>query len=410
MNFKLPTQIMLAMLFGVVVGVLFKEQTFIFSAFLEPIGNVFIRLLKMIIVPIIFSSLVVGVVSLGSVQSLGRLGTRTFIYYMVTTFMAVMIGLIVVNFIKPGIDSSIDLSLFSSNPIFEGVSHDVSFVSVITDIVPSNVISAIATENMLGIIFFSILFGTGLLALDVRGSSVKQFVEEFNLLFLKITDWIMKLSPIGVFALIATMVGQTGFAIFKPMAFYVATVLLAIIIHLLFTLSSILIIVARYSPITFFQKIFPAIATAFATDSSIASLPVTMECLEKNVGVSKKVVGFIAPLGATVNMDGTALYEAVAAVFIAQVVGIDMTITQQIIVMLMAILASVGAAGIPSAGLVTLVIVLKAVNLPLEGIGILLAVDRILDMFRTSVNIISDSCGALVIGRLEGEQFFDSEV
>ena len=405
MNFKLPTQIMFAMLLGVIVGILFREHALVF----EPLGNVFIRLLKMIIVPIIFSSLVVGVVSLGSVQSLGRLGMRTFLYYMVTTIMAVMIGLIVVNFIKPGFDTDVDLALFSSNPITDSIDHEVSVVSVITDIVPSNIISAIATENMLGIIFFSIIFGTALLSLDIKGGTVKQFIEEFNNLFLKITDWIMKLSPIGVFALIATMVGQTGFAIFKPVAFYVATVLIAIAIHLLFTLSSILIIVARYSPVTFFRKIFPAIATAFSTDSSIATLPVTMECLEKNVGVSKKVVGFIAPLGATVNMDGTALYEAVAAVFIAQVVGIDMTITQQIIVMLTAVLASVGAAGIPSAGLVTMVIVLKSVNLPLEGIGILLAVDRILDMFRTSVNIISDSCGALVIGRLEGEQFAAEE-
>tara|TARA_B100000131_G_scaffold85467_1_gene82407 strand:- start:208 stop:1401 length:1194 start_codon:yes stop_codon:yes gene_type:complete len=396
---------MFAMLLGVIVGILFREHALVF----EPLGNVFIRLLKMIIVPIIFSSLVVGVVSLGSVQSLGRLGMRTFLYYMVTTIMAVMIGLIVVNFIKPGFDTDVDLALFSSNPITDSIDHEVSVVSVITDIVPSNIISAIATENMLGIIFFSIIFGTALLSLDIKGGTVKQFIEEFNNLFLKITDWIMKLSPIGVFALIATMVGQTGFAIFKPVAFYVATVLIAIAIHLLFTLSSILIIVARYSPVTFFQKIFPAIATAFSTDSSIATLPVTMECLEKNVGVSKKVVGFIAPLGATVNMDGTALYEAVAAVFIAQVVGIDMTITQQIIVMLTAVLASVGAAGIPSAGLVTMVIVLKSVNLPLEGIGILLAVDRILDMFRTSVNIISDSCGALVIGRLEGEQFAAEE-
>ena len=220
MNFKLPTQIMFAMLLGVIVGILFREHALIF----EPLGNVFIRLLKMIIVPIIFSSLVVGVVSLGSVQSLGRLGTRTFLYYMVTTIMAVMIGLIVVNFIKPGFDTDVDLALFSSNPITDSIDHEVSVVSVITDIVPSNIISAIATENMLGIIFFSIIFGTALLSLDIKGGTVKQFIEEFNNLFLKITDWIMKLSPIGVFALIATMVGQTGFAIFKPVAFYVATV------------------------------------------------------------------------------------------------------------------------------------------------------------------------------------------
>ncbi|RAP31562.1 dicarboxylate/amino acid:cation symporter [Candidatus Marinamargulisbacteria bacterium SCGC AG-343-D04] len=401
MGNKLTTQILVAMVLGVVVGILFRES----AAFLQPVGDVFIRLLKMIIVPLVFSSLVVGVVSLGSVQNLGRLGTRTFFYYLVTTIMAVLIGLIVVNFIKPGVDTVIDLSAFHSPPAFASSSDSVTFLSVIIDIVPQNIINAISAENMLGVIFFSIVFGSALLSLSAKGEVLKSTIEDFNDVFLKITDWIMKLSPIGVFALLAALVGQTGFSIFKPIAFYVAAVLLSLFIHLFFSLSGILLVVVRYSPITFFKKMFPAIAMAFSTDSSIATLPVTMDCLEKNVGVSKKVVGFITPLGATVNMDGTALYEAVAAVFIAQVVGIDLPITQQLIIMITAILASVGAAGIPSAGLVTMVIVLKSVNLPLEGIGILLAVDRILDMFRTTVNVISDSCGALVIARFEGEQF-----
>ncbi len=408
MNYKLPTQIMIAMILGVITGILFRENAVIF----QPIGDIFIRLLKMIIVPLIFASLVVGVVSLGNVQSLGRLGTRTFFYYLTTTIMAVFIGLIVVNFVKPGVDTMIDLSFVKPNAIVKEVTNSgtqLSVISIITDIVPENIVNAVSTENMLGIIFFSIIFGAALLSLGAKGDFLRRIIEESNDVFLKITDWIMKLAPIGVFALLASMVGQTGFAIFKPIAFYVAAVFIALTIHLVFTLSGILVIIAQYSPIAFYKKIFPAIATAFSTDSSIATLPVTMDCLEKNVGISKKVVGFIAPLGATVNMDGTALYEAVAAVFIAQVIGMDMTLTQQLIIMLTASLASVGAAGIPSAGLVTMVIVLKSVNLPLEGIGILLAVDRILDMFRTTVNVISDSCGALVIAKIEGENFAESD-
>lgn len=406
MNFKLPTQIVISMILGVLTGVLLRENAVIF----QPVGDMFIRLLKMIIVPLIFSSLVVGVVSLGNVQSLGRLGTRTFFYYLATTVMAVLIGLIVVNFIKPGIGSTFDLSVINTSSVFtSSISDEVTFLSILVNIVPDNVVSAIVKENMLGIIFFSLVFGAALLSMEGEGNLLKDFVTQFNNVFLKITNWIMQLSPIGVFALLASLVGQTGFVIFKPVTFYVATVLIAIFIHLGVTLSGILIVIARYSPITFFKQIFPAIATAFSTDSSIATLPVTMDCLEKNVGISKKIVGFIVPLGATVNMDGTALYEAVAAVFIAQVFGIDMTLTQQLIIMLTAILASVGAAGIPSAGLVTMVIVLKSVDLPLEGIGILLAVDRILDMFRTTVNVISDSCGALVLSRFENERLNSSD-
>ena len=400
--FNLQTQIMIAMILGVISGVIFREHILI----IQPIGEIFIQLLKMIIVPLIFSSLVVGVMSLGSVQSLGRLGTRTFLYYLSTTVMAVLIGLIVVNFIQPCIGTNIELSHIDSNKLFnQDMVTDVSVVSILTDIVPSNVVSAVAKENMLGIIFFSLVFASALLALGSKVQHLKKVFEETNDIFLLITNWIMKLSPLGVYALLASLVGQTGLAIFKPITFYVAAVLIGLALHVFVTLSGILLIIVKYSPITFFKKIFPAIATAFSTDSSIATLPVTMECLEKNVGVSKKVVGFITPLGATINMDGTALYEAVAAVFIAQVVGIDMTLTQQLIIMLTATLASVGAAGIPSAGLVTMVLVLRSVNLPLEGLGILLAVDRVLDMFRTTVNIISDSCGALFVARLEGETF-----
>ena len=406
MKYKLTTQILVGMILGLIIGILFRENAIIF----KPLGDIFISLLKMIMIPLVFASLVVGVVNLGSVQSLGRLGTKTFVYYLSSTFMAVIIGLVMVNFIQPGIDTNINLSSFQteSQSIVQFSDETMSFVSVIIDIVPNNIFNAFSTENMLGIIFFSVIFGTGLLSLEKNGATLTKIIDEFNKVFLKITDWIMRLAPIGVFALMASMVGQAGFDVLKPILFYVATVLVALLIHFVFTLSGILLIIVKYSPITFFKKMFPAIATAFSTDSSIVTLPVTMDCLENNIGVSNKIVSFIAPLGATINMDGTALYEAVAAVFIAQIVGIDMTLTQQLIVMLTATLASVGAAGIPSAGLVTMVIVLKSVNLPLEGIGLLLPVDRILDMFRTSINVISDSCGSMVVARLEGETFSEN--
>ena len=408
MKKKLASAILISMIVGALTGILLRGDAIIF----EPIGIMFMQLLKMLIVPLVFTSLVVGILSLGSVKNLGKLGSRTFLYYMCSTTIAVMIGLVCVNFIQPGVDSY-QIEILSNNYekfLSSNNVEDFSVLSTVMNIVPSNIFKAIFNENMLGVIFFSIFIGYAFLSLENKSHKVASIIEELNSVFLKMTDWVMLLAPIGVFALVSSIVGQTGLNIFKPVALYVSTVIIALFLHLLITLIGSLVFITKYSPILFFKKIFPAIATAFSTDSSIATLPVTMDCLENEVGVSKKVVGFVAPLGATLNMDGTALYEAVAAVFIAQIFGIDMTLTEQIIIMLTASLASVGAAGIPSAGLVTMVIVLKSVNLPLEGIGILLPVDRILDMFRTTVNVISDSCGALLVGRIEGEVFNDEKV
>ena len=249
MNFKLPTQIVISMILGVLTGVLLRENAVIF----QPVGDMFIRLLKMIIVPLIFSSLVVGVVSLGNVQSLGRLGTRTFFYYLATTVMAVLIGLIVVNFIKPGIGSTFDLSVINTTSVFtSSISDEVTFLSVLVNIVPDNVVSAIVKENMLGIIFFSLIFGAALLSMEGEGNLLKDFVTQFNNVFLKITNWIMQLSPIGVFALLASLVGQTGFVIFKPVTFYVATVLIAIFIHLGITLSGFNVPLSSFSLVGIF--------------------------------------------------------------------------------------------------------------------------------------------------------------
>ncbi len=398
MKIKLHTQIFLGIVLGLFCGILLRENAVIF----QPIGDVFIRLLRMVVIPIIFSSLVVGVLNLGNVQSLGRLGAKTFIYYLTTTLAAVFIGLMVVNVIHPGWEADLQVT---SAILPENMQDKTLFLSdVLMNIVPENIFKAMVEGQTLGLIFFSIVFGCALLAIGKKAEAMAKMVESLNDVVLRITDWIMLLAPVGVFALMASLVGKIGLSAFKPLALYMATVIIALLIHALFTLSGILVFVGKYSPITFVKRIFPALATAFSTDSSIATLPVTMECLEKNVGVSKKITGFVAPLGATINMDGTALYEAVAVMFIAQVYGIDMTLTQQIIIALTATLASIGAAGIPSAGLITLVVVLKSVGLPLEGIGLLLAVDRILDMCRTTVNVMGDAVGALVVSRLEGER------
>lgn len=396
---KLHMQIFFGIVLGVFVGILFREHIM----FLEPIGDVFIRLLKMLIIPIIFASLVVGVMNLGTIQNLGRLGVKTFIYYLVTSLVSVSIGLIFVNIIQPGQGSALVLEPNSFD--VSQVNAPFSFLKVFMEIVPDNIVFAMANEKMLGVIFFSIIFGCALLSIDRRSKALSDVINGLNNVVLKITDWVMSLAPLGVFALTAVIVGKTGFSAFKPVAFYMLTVLLALGFHLAVVLLGALVFLGKYSPILFLKHMFPALATAFSTDSSVATLPVTMDCLEKDVGVSKKVVGFVAPLGATVNMDGTALYEAVAAMFIAQVYGIDLSLTEQLVVMVTATLASIGAAGIPSAGLVTMVVVLRAVNLPLEGIGLLLAVDRLLDMCRTTVNVFGDSCGAVIIARLEGERF-----
>ena len=276
-------------------------------------------------------------------------------------------------------------------------------VKIITDIVPENLFRSMAEDKVLSIIFFSLLFGVALSSVGDKAAPLIGLFEALNRVMLKITDWIMVLAPVGVFALVAYTVGTMGLGIMKSLAKYMVTVLLGLAIHGCVTLPILLAVFARYSPLRFIRDMLTAVLTAFSTASSAATLPITMECLEKNAKVSNKVASFVLPLGATINMDGTALYEAVAAMFIAQAYGISMPLWQQLIIMLTAALASIGAAAIPGAGLVTLVIVLKAVGLPLEGLAMILAVDRLLDMCRTAVNVWGDACGATVVARLEGE-------
>ena len=397
MKIKIHTQILIAIIAGVLSGLLLHEH----AVHLKILGDIFINLLKMIIVPLIMASMVTGIVSIGNIRNLGRIGIRTFLYYMATTLLAVAVGLILVNLLKPGAGAEL-----ASDNTFEASAHEVpSIGKTILDIVPKNLFKAMGEDKVLSIIFFSLLMGTALSSVGQSAKPLITLFDSLNDVMMKITDWIMRLAPIGVFALMAHTIGTTGLSVIKPLALYMTTVLVGLALHACLTLPALLMLFAKLSPLIFINHMFSAVATAFSTASSAATLPISMECLEKDVGVSNKVTSFVMPLGATINMDGTALYEAVAAMFIAQAYAIELTFAQQLIIVLTATLASIGAAAIPGAGLVTMVIVLRAVGLPLEGIGMILAVDRILDMCRTAVNVWGDSCGAAVIARLEGETF-----
>jgi proton glutamate symport protein len=396
LKLKVHTQILIAIVLGVIVGVLLGEK----AAHIKIVGDLFIRLLKAIIIPLILASMVAGIVSLGDVRKLGRIGLRTFIYYTVTTTLAVSVGLILVNLMRPGV--GVDIGTETAADLSGG--EVPSVLSIISDIIPANLFDAMAKDKVLSIIFFSLLLGVAISSIGEKGRPLVSLFEAFNTVMMKITDWIMRLAPFGVFALMAYTIGSMGLSVIKPLIVYMATVVLGLTIHACITLPVLLSSIGKYSPLKFIRDVFSAVATAFSTASSAATLPITMDCVQENTGVSNKVASFVLPLGATVNMDGTALYEAVAAMFIAQAYGIDLSIGQQLVIMLTATLASIGAAAIPGAGLVTMVIVLKAVNLPLEGIGMILAVDRILDMLRTAVNVWGDACGAAVIANLEGEQ------
>jgi Na+/H+-dicarboxylate symporter len=415
LKLKASTQILAAMVLGVLAGLLlgyfstspqYEDTAYAKIADnllskLDFVGTLFIKLLKMIIIPLILASLVSGVASLGDARSLGRLGGKTFLYYMCTTVIAVAIGLLLVNIVRPG--KRFDPENAPRTTI-ETESEPPSITSVLEDIVPENIVDAMAKSSVLSVIFFSILLGTAIISAGEKARPLAAFFESLNVVVMKIVGWIMALAPLGVFALMGRMVGTLGLSVMKPLAFHMLTVLLGLAIHGVIILPLLLQIFARYSPVRFFRDMFSAVLTAFSTASSSATLPITMECVEVNTGVSNRVASFVLPLGATVNMDGTALYEAVAAMFIAQAYGIDLSIGQQVVIMLTATLASIGAAAIPSAALVTMVIVLRSVNLPMEGIGMIWAVDRILDMFRTAVNVWGDSCGTAIIARMEGEQ------
>ena len=359
-------------------------------------ADLFIRLLRMIIVPLVMASLVSAAASLDT-RHLGRLGSLTLLYYTLTTLLAAGLGLLIVHLIQPGVGA-----VLQSGDLPKEIAERAppTFTDLLRNLIPANPVDAIARTDMLQIISFSLILGIALNLLGERGATVRRFFDEMLQLSMVIVGWVLRLLPVGVALLLARAIGQAGVEVFVPLAKYMASVLGGLLVHGFVVLPLLVWVLGGVSPWRFLAGISSAMLTAFSTSSSAATLPVTLRSVEQQLQVPSHISRFCIPIGATVNMDGTALYEAVAALFIAQVYGIALDLPQQLVVLFTATLAAIGAAGIPSAGLFTMVIVLQAVNLPLEGIGIILAVDRVLDMFRTMVNVEGDAGGAVIMTKL----------
>ena len=413
---QLHWQILIALMLALFAGLLSGEEGALFGitfySIYDFVGTLFLNALMMLVVPLIVSSIIVGIAGIGSSRALGSLGGKTLLYYLVSGLLAVLVGLAVVNIIQPGVDElgpvqeriglQADTSSFEAR-IAGKSAGDV--VDVFLRMVPTNVLAAAVQGQMLGVIFFSLLYGFFMTRIqEAYAEAQYNFWQGVFETMMKITDLVLKFAPIGVFALVARVVASTGFEAFVPLMWFFLSVVIALAIHFFITLPVLLRLVAGVSPWRHYRAMAPALFTSFSTASSAATLPLTMECVEKNAGVSNRTSSFVLPLGATVNMDGTALYECVAVMFIAQAYGIEIGFATQLLIVMLALLTSIGVAGIPAASLVAISVILTAVGLPLEGLALILAVDRILDMMRTSTNVFSDSCGAVIVGKLQGEQ------
>ena len=415
-----PARIFLALVLGVFVGALVPATaglgTLTTGAVFSFVGDLFLRLLQMVVVPLVATSIVTSVARLGRDHAFARLGAKTAGYYVLTTILASLVALVIFNLVQPGkVDAEVSAQLRAGIPgsveeVREGLDGKSTgdLADVIRRAVPVNILSA-ASDNreMLAVIFFALLFGffSGRLP-DGKREAFLNFWESANEVMLAITHAVMHVAPFGIFALIARNVQESGSAALGPLALFFACVAGGLLFHMFVTLAVLMRTLGGFRPWPHYRAMLPALLTAFSTASSSATLPVTMECVEKNAGVSPRVAGFTLPLGSTVNMDGTALYECAVVLFIAQLYGVSLDWTQQLLVVVLALLTSIGVAGIPAASLVAIVIILQALGLPLEAIAIVMATDRILDMMRTTVNVFGDTTAAVVIAASEGEKIY----
>jgi len=415
---QLYTKILIGLVLGAIMGGAagyFEIEPLqnLFSS-LEPLGTAFINLITMIVIPLVVASLLVGTASLGDLRKLGRIGGKTVAYYMTTTAIAVTIGLGLANIIKPGAGVSEttrdELAARYGGAAMESMSvaeNAPGWVETLMSIIPRNPVQAAAEMDLLSLIFFTICFGAALTVIrEDRRDAVLNFFHGINEASMVLINWIMELAPYAVFVLIAAVVSNFGFDLLQSLLLYTVVVVAGLLLHAFGTYAFALRFVARVKPLPFYKRIAAVPLLAFSTSSSNATLPLTIETAEEKLGVSNEVASFVLPLGATINMDGTALYQAVAVMFIAQIYGIDLSLADQLIVVLTATLASVGAAGVPSAGIITLIIVLNSVGMGQHvqaGIALILGVDRILDMIRTSVNVTGDLSCAAFIAKTEGE-------
>ncbi len=399
LKIKLHWQILIALVLAVFFGYYIPDGI----KYVSWMGEIFLTALKMVIIPLILSSIISGVTSMGGGKNLGRLGAKTLLYYISTSLIAILTGLLLVNVIRPGV--GVELGFSKS---VDGLTEKAGSINdILMRIVPSNIFESMVNGEILPIIFFAVFFGVFISQTQNKyREMLTTFFDAFFEVMMKMTMFIVRFTPLGIFGIVAREVHRNADQLANlagSMAIYMLTVFLALLIHAFISLPLILRFIARVKAFKHMNNMITPLLTAFSTASSSATLPLTMEAVEHKSGVSNKITSFTLPLGATINMDGTALYECVAAMFIAQVYGIEMHFTQQMIIVVTALLASIGAAGIPMAGLVMLTVILTAAGLPLEGIGLIIAVDMVLDMTRTAVNVWSDSCGAVTIARSEKE-------
>lgn len=413
------TKIFVGLISGAVLGVIINftskdsyTTNFIQTYITDPLGKIFLNFLIMMVIPLVFASLSLGVAQIGDLKKLGRIGFRTIAYFFVVTTFAVIIGLVLVNVIRPGdyLPQETKTSLMES---FKTQASDIKAttektefgIQTLVNIIPRNPVAAIAKPNpdMLALIFFSLIVGIALTLIDKeKANTLIKILEAINDVTVKVINIAMKLAPYGVFALIFSVTSRFGFDLLVALSMYVLTVLLGLTLHFLGTFSLLLKMLVKYNPIKFFKKIETVILTAFSTSSSSATLPTTISVSQNNLGVPSQITGFVLPLGATMNMNGTALFEGVTVLFLAQVFGVNLSIGVQLIVILMSVLTAIGSAGVPSGSIPLLVMVLAMVNVPPEGIAIILGVDRILDMCRTVLNVSGDITCAAYIAKSEG--------
>jgi len=397
-NFKsiaIHWQVLISILAAVLVGVLFHSKTqntsqlsMGFISLLDFGSDVFLRLLSMIVIPLIIFSVFNGITQIRTARDLKQIGLKTAMLYVFTSLVAIVTGLIFVNLLQPGVGANLPLPTANANTMMTTPDH---WWNLLTRIIPKNPFAALASGDMVSIIFYVIVFAIFTMRIDaIKRQPILELFEGFNTVFMKIVHTIIKLAPIGIFCIVTKLISTTGMEIFIPLLKYLLTAFIGLAFHFFIFLPFLYKFKTGKSPRVFLNAMSPALLTAFSTASSASTLPLTLECATERAKLSKKTSGIVLPLGATINMDGTALYEGVAVLFIAQALGVDLSLIQQVIVLFTALLVSIGAAGIPHAGLVMMVIILKAVNLPLEATGMIWAVDRILDMARTATNVWSD--------------------
>lgn len=392
-RFPLWQQIVAGLILGAVTGALLGER----ATVLQPLGDLFINAIKMLIVPLIFTTLVVGITAMRDPQKMGRIGLRTIALYLVTTAFAIAIGLAMSTLLQPGV--GVEMSMDA--PV--DAKQAPTLAQIVVGLIPTNPVEAMATANILQIIVFAIGLAISLMLIGEKGEPVVRFFESFAEAMYKLTEIVMAFAPIGVFGLIAVVAGQYGLSVLLPLLKVIGVVYLACLLQVLVVYTGLLFAVARLNPMRYLRGALDALVVAYSTASSSGTLPVSLRCAQDNLGVSRGVSAFVLPVGATINMDGTAIYQGVVALFVAQIVGVDLSWADYGMIVLTGTLASIGTAGVPGAGLVMLSIVMSQVGLPLEAIGVVAGIDRILDMARTSVNVAGDLMVTTLVGRSEGE-------